>query len=383
MIGRAMIGRARLAALAATLLSGCCLYSARGYRGPVSDHFDGEAFYNEGVEAPEGRFLRFLGWILNRDQGPWPEVEDVTPGPPPPHRVGPGELRVTFVNHATVLVQMDGINVLTDPVWSEGVGPESLEVVRRVRPPGLRFEDLPPIDLVLLSHNHYDHMDLPTLRRLQAEHAPRIAAGLGSADILRRAGVRSAKDFDWWQSAKVSGTVRLTSVPVQHFSMRGVCDRDKVLWTGFVLEGPAGRVYFGGDTGYGPHFAEVGQRFGPMRLAVLPIGAYRPRWFMSHVHIDPAEALAAALDLRAATAVGMHFGTFKQADDGRDEPIADLHRALDEAGVSRERFWVLGFGEGRDVPPLEVAVQPAEVPPWPKSRASLAGCLDGVASAFP
>lgn len=331
--------------------AGCSLFTTRGHRGPPSDHFDGEVFYNPAARGETRGFFDLLAWLVDRDRGPWPDAPVETPAAaPPPERVDLGALRVTFINHATVLIQMDRLNILTDPVWSDVVGPVPGVGPSRVRPPGIRFEDLPTIDLVLISHNHYDHLDLPTLKRLQAAYAPRIAAGLGTARFLRRRGIRNARDFDWWQSHPVSRQVELTSVPVQHFSRRGLFDGNGTLWTGFVLSGPAGRVYFGGDTGYGPHFAAVGDRFGPLRIALLPIGAYRPRWFMAPVHIDPAQAVKAHQDLRAEQSLAIHFGTFRQADDGFEEPIRDLEAALSGAGLTKRDFWILAEGQGRNVP---------------------------------
>lgn len=334
----------------ALIFGGCCSFSARGYRGPKSDHFDGEKFLNTCATQPEAGFFGLLSWVVDRDPGPWPEWLDEAPGEKPRERVGRGELVVTAVGHATMLIQMDGLNILTDPVWSEAIGPEPFTVTRRHRAPGLRFEDLPPIDLVLISHDHYDHLDVPTLRRLMAASSPRIGAGLGTSEFLRSQGIRGGRDFDWWDSHPVSREVTVTAVPNQHFSNRGICDRDRVLWTAFVISGPAGKVYIAGDTGYGPHFAEVGQRMGPFRLAILPIGAFRPEWFMDRVHVSPEEALAAAVDLRAEQAMGYHFGTFRLADDGFEEPGQRIRRALAEAGLPGDRFWVPTFGEGRVVP---------------------------------
>jgi L-ascorbate metabolism protein UlaG (beta-lactamase superfamily) len=335
-----------VAALAAGI--GCCAFSAPGYTGPQSDHFDGEVFHNQDPQEPHG-FGDLIKWQMTRDRGPWKEWTDAAPGPPPPERVGRGELRVTFINHATTLIQMDGLNILTDPVWSDVVGPALDVGPRRVRPPGIRFEDLPPIDAVVVSHNHYDHMDLPTLRRLMAAHKPRLFAGLGSRVLLRSEGIDGATDLDWWEVADLSPEVRVTGVPATHFSNRGLCDRDNTLWMGFVVSGPAGIAYFAGDTGFGKHFQQIRERFGRIRLAVLPIGAYLPRWFMSPVHIDPEEAVRAHRTLGAATSVAMHFGTFNLADEGQDDPPSDLAKALEKDGG---RFWVLGFGEGRAVPPL-------------------------------
>lgn len=334
--------------LGAGLFLGCCVFSGPRYQGPKSDHFDGRRFQNP-VPVAHASTLDVLKWVATREPDPWEEVEGAKPGPPPPERVGEGELRVTFVNHATVLVQMDGVNLLTDPIWSERASPVSFAGPRRVRPPGIRFEDLPPIDVVLISHNHYDHLDVPTLRRLFDEHRPRFVVGLGHDLLLEREGIAGAMALDWWESVEIDG-LKVTGVPAQHFSNRGLCDRDATLWGGYVVEGKAGVVYFAGDTGMGPHFEEVRERFGPLRLALLPIGAFLPRWFMKGVHISPEEAVKAHRILEAGTSVAIHFGTFPLADDGRDEPVERLEAALGEAGVPKERFWVLGFGEGRGVP---------------------------------
>ena len=278
----------------------------------------------------------------------WQGAPGAAPGPRPPWRVALGEMRVTFVNHATVLIQADGLNVLTDPIWSrrcsplEGFGPE------RARPPGIRFEDLPPIDAVLLSHDHYDHLDLPTLRRLaRAFPGARFITGLGNRAFLEAAHLRHVSEIDWWEGVRLRRST-VIGVPAQHFSNRGLCDRDGTLFLGYVLRGPSGQAFFAGDTGYGRHFAQIRERLGPIRLAVLPIGAYKPEWFMSAVHMSPAEAVRASDDLGARTSVAMHFGTFPLADDGEREPPEALAAAL--KARPEKRFWVLGFGEGRDVP---------------------------------
>lgn len=322
---------------------------------PAGSHFDGVRFRNEEPSA-HASFGGVLRWMVTRKPCPWPRVDDAPSGPPPPERVGRGQLRVTYVNHATVLIQMDGVNVLTDPIWSDRCSPVSWAGPRRVRPPGIRFEDLPPIDLVLVSHDHYDHLDLPTLSRLRDTFGPRVVCGLGNGAFLADNGIGGAEDLDWWGSAAVTPEVTVTAVPAQHFSGRGLINRDRTLWAGFVLTGPAGAVYFAGDTGFGPHFAQIAERFGRVRLALLPIGAYRPEWFMARVHCSPDDALRAHETLSAGTTVGIHFGTFRLADDGRDEAPERVAALLAEIPEPRPRFWVLGFGEGRDVPDA-VAVQ--------------------------
>jgi L-ascorbate metabolism protein UlaG (beta-lactamase superfamily) len=207
---------------------------------------------------------------------------------------------------------------------------------KRHHAPGIRFDDLPPIDVVLVSHNHYDHMDVPTLDRLKREHQPRIFTGLGNSAFLK-----GAVDLDWWQSAEIGPDVRIHAVPAQHFSSRGLSDRDANLWCGYVIEAPGGPIYFAGDTGWGSHFAKIRERFGAARLALLPIGAFRPEWFMCAVHISPREAVRAAEALGAETSIPMHYYTFHLGDDGQDEPAEVLRSELAAGGP---RFEILAPG---------------------------------------
>lgn len=371
-IGSRVVGRGRAVAwrsryvlalgclLLAGLAAGCSVFGAPRYRGPLPKgaHFDGERFHNqEPIEAKTVWDL--LKWQFTKEQGPWRPWADEPHGPPPPPRVGPGELRVTFVNHATTLVQVDGLNILTDPVWSYRVSPVSFAGPTRVRPPGIRFEDLPKIDAVVISHNHYDHLDLPTLQRLGAAHNPRYFVPLGNRAILNAAGIPNVVELDWWQTVPLRNGVKVSAVPAQHGSNRGMADRNRTLWAGYVIEGQGGYTFFAGDTGFGPHFAQIRERYGPPRLAILPIGAFLPSWFMRPVHISPEEAVKAHLVMEAHHSVAMHFGTFQLADDGQDEPVEKLVEARAREGVAEDRFWILGFGEGRDVPPLEGAGQSA------------------------
>jgi L-ascorbate metabolism protein UlaG (beta-lactamase superfamily) len=338
-------------------LIGGCIFSAPTYRGPKSDHFDGERFFNL---EPREQKMSFLEWQLHGNAVPWKGWNELPPGPPPPQRVARGDLRVTLVNHATVLLQLDGLNILTDPIYSKRCSPVSFAGPSRFHPPGIRFEDLPPIDVVVLSHNHYDHMDVPTLRRLQKAFPElRIFAGLGNRAFLEGEGLRHITEVDWWQEVALSPEVRLVSTRTQHFSSRGLFDRDGTLWTGYLFRGPHGATYFAGDTGRGRQFAEVRERFGPVRLAVLPIGAYKPEDFMSPVHISPREAVQASMDLGARYSVPMHYGTFDLSDEGQLEPVEDLKRALAEVGQDAPEWWVLGFGEGREVPRVEAPSPPA------------------------
>ena len=320
------------------------------YRGPATDHFDGEHFYNSGTGLRgNGSVLR---WLANRKPGPWREWIDEPPGAPPPERVTGDGVRATFVGHSTVLIQTAGINILCDPIWSMRASPFSWIGPRRHRAPGIRFEDLPPIDSVLQSHDHYDHLDIPTVRRIASQSHPKFVVPLGVSARLVRKNVTSLEhisELDWWQSVDMRNNLKITSVPARHFSGRSLSDRNKTLWCGYMIEGPAGAIYFAGDSGYGSHFQEINRRFPNIRLAFLPIGAYIPQWFMGPVHVSPADAVRAHEELGAATSIGIHFGTFRLADDGEDRPVIDLQRALD-ARKPMNPFFTLAAGEGRDIP---------------------------------
>ena len=319
------------------------LVSTPPYRGPVTDHFDGRRFRNQ-RSTSHNDFRDAAKWAATRRPGAWSSYRDDPPGAPPPQRVDGDQLRVTFVNHTTVLLQTHGVNILSDPIWSERCGPVSWFGPRRVRPPGIRLDDLPPIDVVLLSHNHYDHCDLPTLKQIARKHGPKLIAPLGNRQFLERRGIAVFRELDWWSSTNVSDDVTVTAIPARHFAGRGLFDRDRSLWSGFLVGTPSGSICFAGDTGFGDHFAEIRARLGAPRLALLPIGAFRPEWFMSRVHMSPDQALEAHRLLGTRTTVATHYGTFQLADDAETEAPERIRAA----GVSE--FWVLGFGEGRDVP---------------------------------
>lgn len=353
--GRRTLGLGGAACLLASALAtaSCCAFSTCRYNGPESGHFDGGRFFNPDWVDARSR-VEALRYLVHRSSPRWP-YRNPPVGPRPPTSVEPGQMRATFVNHSTVLLQMDRINLLTDPVWSDRVGPLNAVGPQRKRPPGIRFADLPPIDAVLISHNHYDHLDLPTLRRLKDAHRPVFFVGLGNRQLLEDNGIDRVTEVDWWSSVVLrssrdpSAVVEIVGVPARHDSGRGMCDVGGSLWLGFVARGTAGSLYFAGDTGWGSHFRRIGERLGPIRLAVLPIGAYLPRWFMHPVHIGPNQAVRAHQALGAQTSLAMHFGTFQQGNDGEFTPLQDLSAALLKAGLSPERFWVLEHGEGRYV----------------------------------
>ena len=283
----------------------------------------------------------------------WPSGIPVEPRRPP--TVRPDDVAVTFVGHATFLIQTASTNLLTDPVYAERASPVSFAGPRRVRAPGVRFDDLPAISLVLLSHNHYDHCDLGTLRAIDRRFGPRLVTPIGNGRLLRSAGIRQVEEIDWWQHANTA-PLTITLTPAQHFSARGMLDRNRALWGGFLIEAAGRRIFFAADSGYGPHFREIAARLGPFDLALLPIGAYEPRWFMKDIHMNPGEAVQAHLDLGARHSIAMHFGTFQLTPEGIDEPVRELTKALRDRGVPPERFRALGVGES-------VAVRPGGLEP--------------------
>jgi len=309
-------------------------------RFPVSDHCDGTRFFNPGASSARG-LRQVLKWRMEGNRARWPEHVENTPFPPPPAEVAPGSAAVTFIGHASFLLRIGGLAILTDPVFSERCSPVSWAGPRRVRPPGLALDALPRIDLILLSHNHYDHMDLPSLRRIHARYAPPIITTLGNTQTL--AGLGPVRELDWWQSADHAG-LQVTATPARHFARRGFSDLNRSLWAGFRLQGADGAIQFCGDSGAGPHWAAIGQQLGPPGLALIPIGAYEPRWMMAPVHMNPAEAVRAHLDLGAKRSIGMHFGTFQLTDEPMEAPVTGLAASAAERGLG-DAFGVLGFGE--------------------------------------
>jgi len=305
-------------------------------------HFDGKRFYNPDAPQVPG-LLELLRWKLTsrpeRSPGFISDVEQSIP----PRRVEGSGLRTTLVNHSTVLLQQRGCNILTDPIWSERASPLSSIGPRRRRKPGVSWEDLPPIDTVLISHNHYDHLDLPTLRRLAARGDSTFIVPAGGARLLRRENIGPAHEMDWGDSLSLR-SLTIHCVPALHFSSRGIYDRNQTLWCGYVIECRERLVYFAGDTGFGRHFAQIREKIGSPRLALLPIGAYEPRWFMAPIHMGPDEAVRAHDILAARTSIAIHHGTFQLADEGLDTPRQQLI-----ACARHDSFLVLKNGQFADI----------------------------------
>lgn len=322
-----------------------------------SDHWDGKRFFNPGV--PPQRFTEAVRWMLHRERGPWRRNIPSEPGPTPRGRVEGDELVVTLVNHSTVLLQTHSVNILTDPVWSERVSPVQFMGPRRHRAPGFALKQLPQIDVLLISHNHYDHLDAPTLKKLSRQHKPAVFCPLGVAPQLRKLGFENVQQKDWWEHGEWNQG-KVYCVPAQHFAARTPFDRNRTLWCGWVFELAGERLYFAGDTGYAQLFEEVATRFAPLRLALLPIGAFRPESFMGPIHMTPEQALEAHQTLGAKSSVAIHYGTFSLADDGEMEPVERLQAAklamgsdAEHASATRavaDRFLVLQEGQPTSLP---------------------------------
>ncbi|MGC9271974.1 MBL fold metallo-hydrolase [Acidiphilium sp.] len=315
---------------------------------PLSDHCDGTHFFNpEGARRHIRRFA-MLKWLTRRDgRTPWPAHVENTAHPPPPPRVAEHHLALTFIGHSSFLLRLKGLVLLSDPVFSDRCSPVGWAGPRRVRAPGLALADLPRPDAILLSHNHYDHCDLPSLQALRARFGPTpIIAPLGNRAWLQRKGLGPVTELDWWQHISIHET-RITLTPARHFAARSLTDRNTTLWGGFMLRHAGAQIYIAGDTGYTGYFRAIRERLGPPDLALLPIGAYEPRWFMGNVHMNPADAVRAFTELGARRAIGMHFGTFQLTDEAIDAPLRDLATARDAARLPAERFTTLDCGETR------------------------------------
>jgi len=360
-LGKSLLGLVALLAIA----HGCALQPR--HAGAPDAHFDGTRFYNR-VPAEKSLvdILAYLSTYRIRRET-WPErVRNARYPAPPPAGAG---VTATFINHSTVLLDIGGVRVITDPIYAERASPFAFAGPARVREPGVPFAELPPIDVVLVSHDHYDHLDTATLAALALRDAPLVLAGLGNGALLAEHGITRFRELDWWQRHEMRD-LEFHFVEVRHRSGRGLLDQMKTLWGGFVIIAPGAKIYFAGDTGWGPHFAATRERFGAFDLCLLPIGAYRPRDFMAPVHLDPDAAVRAHAELGCGQSIAIHHGTFQLTYEAIDEPYAELAAALGKRGDSPHRFRVLGFGESLRLPPLtrrsaeapqQGAVAPAQV----------------------
>jgi L-ascorbate metabolism protein UlaG (beta-lactamase superfamily) len=314
---------------------------------PTKPHHTREGFRNNYPTGPRGDFWR---WQRERRAKGLPRVpaggyhfELLHPNVAwlKANRTEP---TLTWIGHASFLLQVGGMNILTDPHLTERASPLAIVGPKRVVPPALDFGDLPPIDAVVISHSHYDHLDRATVKHLASQGTPRFFVPLGLKTWFARQGIRDVTEMDWWDEAQL-GALKFTFVPVQHWSERTPWDRDRTLWGGWVIEEPRFRFFFAGDTGYSQDFKDIGSRFKSFDLAALPIGAYEPRWFMSIMHLNPEQAVRIHQDVHARYSVAMHWGTFILSDEALDEPPKRLESARNNAGIPPGEFFAMKHGE--------------------------------------
>jgi len=314
----------------------------------ITDHCDGQRFFNpDGVQARSFANLPKWWWqrLVLRQGERWPKSVPAVAHSLLPILVPTGQVAVTWIGHATCLLQFPRFTLLTDPIFSERASPVSWAGPKRVRPPALRLHQLPRIDVVLVSHNHYDHLDLSTLRWLAREHQPLIVTTLGNKAWLEKRGVGNVVELDWWQTHRASADLDVLCTPAHHFAARWPWDRCQTLWGGFMLQTADQLIFFAGDTGWGSHFAMIRRLLGAPDLALLPIGAYEPRWFLEPVHMNPDEAVRAHLALGARQSIGMHYGTFQLTNEAIDAPLHDLAKARIEHGLVARVFPAAQTGE--------------------------------------
>lgn len=326
---------------------------------PVPHNRREGGFQNPWPDARQHGFRDFLKWSLverrrnPRRPDPSPESFPLAEPSFAVPRAAPNEITITWVGHTSFLVQLAGINILIDPVWSERASPVQFVGPKRWVPPGVEFDRLPPVDVVILSHDHYDHLDARTVSRLAARYPAALwFAPLGVGAFLRERGARDVTERDWWEEATVA-TLQLACVPAQHFSGRTLGKRNTTLWCGWVLRSPDRSILFGGDTALHPEFEAIASRYGPFDLAILPIGAYEPRWFMGSVHMNPDDCLKAVEQIESKEQsqplimAAAHWGTFKLTDEPMDEPPARMRSLWEAAGRDHRRLWIMRHGETR------------------------------------
>jgi L-ascorbate metabolism protein UlaG (beta-lactamase superfamily) len=309
---------------------------------PVSDHYDGSRFFNPNGPGTKSLWDVFL-WKLKSNPADWPS--EVKNKKYVFKKIDSEKAVITFINHATFMIQLPELNILTDPIFVKRAGPfQSFGPVKRVREAGIDLKNLPKIDLILISHNHYDHLSLEDLKTIALRDRPVILCPLGDKKLLENNGLKNIKELDWWTNTNVKN-VLFTFTPVQHWSARGVFDKNKSLWGGYFIQKENLKMYFAGDTGYTRYFKLTKERLGAPDISLLPIGAFEPRWFMKDFHMDPEEALKAHLDLSSKLSFGMHFGTFKLTDEAYTAPVDELKEKMKKLNLTEKSFKVLDFGE--------------------------------------
>lgn len=315
---------------------------------PTSDHYNSKKgiFYNPTLDKQSKKLSDILKWKFTTTAETWPDFVPVTHKPTLNSVIKENEANLTFINHSTFLIQLNGINIITDPVYSKRVSPISFIGPKRVHEPGIPFESLPPIQVVIISHNHYDHLDIETLKNLEKEFQPIFIVPLGDEILLKKEGITNIIPLDWYQNFKIQDT-EIIFTPTQHWSRRGLLDTNKSLWGSYIIRKGEKKIYFGGDAGYSKYYKDIYKRYGAMDLSLLPIGAYAPRWFMQDMHMDPEEAIWAHQDLKSRQSIGIHFGTFQLTNEAREEPTQKLQMHLKSQQISQDDFLVLRPGQSQ------------------------------------
>lgn len=328
---------------------GTCLFtitdSTSVHKAMLSDHYDGKKFFNPTLVKQFSPGLSDVFRMTREGRPRWPKKMTSNGSPKLDENLGIDGISLTFVNHATFLIQLPGINILTDPVWAKRVSPISWFGPKRIRSAGVKMEELPIIHFVIISHNHYDHLDLETLKELEKRFSPKFLVPYGDKSLLESAGIKNVQELDWWESVQANTETSITFTPAQHSSRRGLFDKDRSLWGSYYIQSKKHSVYFGGDAGYSTHFKNIKNCLGAPEIALLGIGAYEPNWFMKPMHMNPEEAVTAYLDLDAKVGIGMHFGTFQLASEEYDQPLRELNIAIQKLKISQERFITLQEGE--------------------------------------
>ena len=318
---------------------GCSVSGKNSF--PKSDHFNGHTFFNPNGHT-ENSFFDLLKWQFTAEKGSWPE--EVKNKKYPRVSLTNQKAVLTFIGHASFLIQVPGVNILTDPIFSERASPVRFAGPKRVRNPGIEIQDLPKIDVVLVSHNHYDHLDIESLKTLHKISNPLIVVPLGDKDLLEKAGIGNVLELDWWQNVHIKD-VKLTFTPSHHWSARSLFDKCESLWGAFFITTPKAKIYFGGDTGYDTHFLQTKEKLGVPDIALIPIGAYEPRWFMKSHHLNPEEAVRAHKDLESKLSFGMHMMTFQLSDESYEAPVEELEKAKIKFQIEPQKFQILDVGE--------------------------------------
>lgn len=312
--------------------------------------FDGKKFHNSDPQIRVPGLVDLIKWQSSRlisrlpSLNPNDYIIETTPNNGEILRKNNSDFSITWIGHATVLIQIDGLNILTDPIWSQRCSPVSFAGPKRYTEPGINIENLPKINAVVISHNHYDHMDLPTLKELEKRFKPTFFVGLKNRDFLKREGLGKVIEMDWWDTFNLD-SIQIIFTPTQHTSARGVFDRDSTLWGSYVLLGKKKSIYFAGDTGYFSDFKIIGNKYKEIDYAILPIGAYEPRWFMKPVHMNPNDSIQAFLDLGSKYFIPIHYHTFVLTDEALDEPLKETQKLFSKISDPQKNLLILKIGE--------------------------------------